>query len=407
MTDERFVVDDVADDARAAVESLRAELPAVAEVIAEPVVDAPVVEVQDDKTERARDPDGKFAKKPDEPAKVVADAKPADVVADKPLVQKTPEQQAQEQPQANRPPPGFSIKTKSDWDKIAQQFPHLVADISKRETEVNNGFAALKDFQELKPFVERAKSQGQSLSQALTSYVGIDDLFRRDAAGGMVHVAQNLGLSQQQAGELFLRLANQLGAAPTPQGHQTVTAEPGQAPQNGFDPNAFQPLIAQAMQPVTQKLSALEQHITEERQRAQSLRQTEANSVVEQFRADPKHRYYDDVESIVVNLLQTGIVPRSGNSSADLAKAYEQACMMHPEVREALFNERVAASDAARTASQKEAADKARNASRSVTGSPSTAAGQRRPSQRAEGKSYDDDLTEDVTAAVRLVAARA
>jgi phage antirepressor YoqD-like protein len=161
------------------------------------------------------------------------------------------------------------------------------------------------------------------------------------------------------------------------------------------------------MQPLTQKLSTLEQQLTQQSQREQSLRQTAAEQAVEQFRADPKHRYYDDVESLVANLIQKGIVPRTGDLMADLSKAYDQACMLHPEVREALINERVTQTQAAQIASTKEAADKARLASRSVTGSPSSGAATRKPTQRAEGKSYDDDLNEDVAHAVRLVAARA
>ena len=53
----------------------------------------------------------------------------------------------------------------------------------------------------------------------------------------------------------------------------------------------------------------------------------------------------------------------------------------------------------------KEAADKARNASRSVTGSSPGA--KPAANKRREGSSYEQDLEEDVKAAVRSVGARA
>jgi hypothetical protein len=401
MPDERFVVDDVAEDVAAALASVKADTPEPAPVQESKPVEtaaesAPVVDEPKTTGERERNADGTFKQKtieqPVDTKLPIEQAKPVEV---KPTEQAPVE--------AVRPPTSWSVPAKAAWDKLP---PEVQQAIAKRETEVNNGFATLKDFQDLKPYAERARSQGQTLSQALGAYVGIDDLFRRDAGSGFVHVAQNLGLNQQQAGELFMRIATQLGAAPAPQAHQTA-AEPGQATQNGLDPNAFQPLIAQAMQPLTQKLSTLEQQFTQQSQREQSLRQTAAEQAVEQFRADPKHRYYDDVESLVANLIQKGIVPRTGDLMADLSKAYDQACMLHPEVREALINERVTQTQAAQIASTKEAADKARLASRSVTGSPSSGAATRKPTQRAEGKSYDDDLNEDVAHAVRLVAARA
>jgi hypothetical protein len=148
-----------------------------------------------------------------------------------------------------------------------------------------------------------------------------------------------------------------------------------------------------------QRIQQLEQNLTQQTEAQRSQRLSSANSVIEQFRQDPAHRYYDNLEETIGDLLEGGIVKKTGDLAADLAKAYEMACRLNPEISETLLNERIATVAEEKAKAAKEAADKARQASRSVTGSPSPGASSGPP--KARGQSYDDDLHEDVRAAVR------
>jgi hypothetical protein len=97
---------------------------------------------------------------------------------------------------------------------------------------------------------------------------------------------------------------------------------------------------------------------------------------------DPAHKYYDNLQDVIGDLLESGVVKRSGDLAADLKAAYEQACWQHPEIREALINERAAADQARKTAADAEAAARAKRAGRSVTGAPAPGA---REKTRAKG----------------------
>ena len=65
---------------------------------------------------------------------------------------------------------------------------------------------------------------------------------------------------------------------------------------------------------------------------------------------------------------------RSGDNTTDLQAAYEAACFDDPEVSELYVKEQHAKLQAATAQQQREAAEKARHASRSITGSPSNGA---------------------------------
>jgi hypothetical protein len=72
-----------------------------------------------------------------------------------------------------------------------------------------------------------------------------------------------------------------------------------------------------------------------------------AKDAIQTFRAQRPH--YDVLENDIANVLQQGLVPRTGNHIADLRAAYDLAFSRHPAI----------------------AAEKARRASRQVSGAPS------------------------------------
>jgi hypothetical protein len=358
--------------------------------------------VPGDKAGQTRDSHGRFAKKEGE----------AEPVAGEPtVVEPSAVEPAAVEPAAAGdaaavagPPPGWSVASKAAWDALPD---HIRADVAKREAEMNEGLAALRDFKDVKPYAEMARQSGTTLPVALQRYTTMEQTLRQDPMQGMMAIAHNVGLTKQQAAQLFSNLGAVLGARPVP-GYQSNSGQPSA---NGLDQNdplveILGPILEQRLGPVAQKLSALETHLTRQQQADQNVQQRGVSEAIEKFAADPKHRYFPDLEETISRLFETGMVERTANPAADLAKAYEMAAQLHPEVRETLISERLKTkADEAKAMEQQEAA-RARAASRSITGS-ATAGTEGTRAKKRDGVSYEADLDEDVRASMREVAGRA
>jgi hypothetical protein len=358
-------------------------------------------------TGQARDERGRFAKRDGEPlvgddgkdpAAVAPSAQPAEAAAASAELSPAPggAQAA--------PPPGWSIASKAAWDALPE---HIRADVIKREGEVAQGLAALRDFKDVKPYAEMAQQSGTTLSAALQRYTTMEGTLRRDPVQGMMAVAHNIGLSQHQAAQLFAQLAEVLGARPT-NGHQSNGGR--QPSTNGSDQNdplaeVIGPLIERAISPMAQQFNALQTQLTQRQQADQNAQAQSVAQAIQAFSADPKNRYFPELEETISRLFETGMVERTANAAQDLAKAYEMAAQLHPEVREVLISERLKAKTEDAKAKEKEAAAKARAASRSITGS-ATDGTEGLPPRRRQG-SYDADLEADVRAAFDAVSGRA
>lgn len=339
--------------------------------------------------ERQRAADGKFAKGTDEPADKV-DAKPDATVVAKPAVKAADAPAEVAKP--GGPPPSFSVKSKADWENVPQ---HIKDDIIKREQETSQGLAALKDFKDLKPYAEMAKSHNTTIGTALKHYVGMENTLRQDIGKGLAQIVQNYGYDQPKAAALFAKLAQQFG------GHAPQTATSQQAPTGDPLLDALRPVMA----PIMQQIGALQAQITGDRQAAIQAHQDgiktqqmgTLSKAIDTFAADPANRFYPDLEEHITRLFETGMVPLTGDHASDLRTAYETAAQMHPEVREALIEQRLAERQAAERQKEQQAADKARNASRSITGSrvPGTVI------QHAEEPNSHDDVEADVRRAYR------
>jgi cytochrome c556 len=357
-------IDDAYADARAAFDEVTK---GPAEEVAEPVEAAPEPEA---KPERARDEHGKFVAK-DEKAEVEA-APVQEVKTEQPVELKpdAPVEQAVQQP-AGAPPGGWSVKSKAEWDKLPE---NIRADIVKREQEVNEGFKQYEGMRELRPYVEMAQRSGTSLKAALDNYTGLENLLRQDVVKGVSQIAANMGTHPVELAQRILQAYGQTA--------QTVQADPSN-PQP-FDPSILQ----QHINPLAQELQQIKHQLSQREQAEQARQQDAINSVLERFKSDPAHRYFENVEPLMSQLISSGVVQRTGDHMADLKSAYEAACYQNPEVRGLLIKEQIAKDEAGRKAREKDAAEKARQASRSITGSPSAAVREADTGKR--GSSHDD-----------------
>jgi hypothetical protein len=368
--------DDAISDARAAyaeVAGREAEVKAEPEVRTEPEVKAEpenAVELKaNHPTDERRYADGTFKPTKEEVAAAKAETRPASEGAKpSPMAPAAPEPA----PQAGAPPGGFSPKTKADWEKITAQFPHLAADIAKREKEVGDGFAQYEGMRELRPYVDLARSQGQTLKQALDRYTGIETSLRQKPLETLLYLAGNAGYPPQR---LAMELAPYLGHSQAPQ---------DQGAQPPIDPNMMQ----QWLNPLTQKLTTLESQVQQFQQADQQRYQTAYSAAQNRFTADPAHKFFENVRPQMAQLFAGGFIQETGDVYADLKAAYDMACNMNPEIRELLLNERMAKDEAQRRKTEQEAAERARQASRSITGSPSSTV--RETDDSKGGSPFDD-----------------
>ncbi len=279
--------------------------------------------------ERARDEKGRFAKA-EEAAKAEAAAKAPE--AEQPQQQPL-EQQGQPAAPGQRPPPGWSIKSKADFDKLPE---HVRADILKREDEVNRGFSKLAEYKGLDRYSEMAKASGTDLPAALERYVAAEQYLERNPVEGLLWLAQTYGVNPE-------RLVQAMGQQSQPGAQQPVP--PPQPP--AFDPRM------------------IEDHVN------RALATREMDSAISEFLNDPANRYANDVADYMAGLInvrrQQNTASNTSESHRETLKwAYQQALYAHPEVREVLQRE-----DMERRAKEsQQVAQKARLASKSIVGSP-------------------------------------
>lgn len=359
MADDKngVVVDDAADDVRLAIDELKKAQAEPQEPVKEPEEKEPVKEPEapketETKDERPRGPDGKFVKKE---ADAPTDVAPKDAPA--PPVETPPSP-------ALAPPRGWSVAAKAQFDAFAKQFPALAQEVLKRETDVSNGF---KQYEGLGQFVERAAKSGTTLANVIQRYVHMEDTLRQNPEHGLAAIAQNMGMTQYEAAQLFSRLAQRFGAQPQ-NGMQATQPtnyieQPNGAPQ-GFDPNALAPILT----PLQQKLSELERTLHSQVEVSRATHERAVEAAIERFRSN--HRYFDNVEDSIAKLFESGMVERTADPAADLAKAYEIACWQNPEIRPLLIKEEQAKAEEDRKKREREVAQKAKAASKSLTGSP-------------------------------------
>lgn len=377
--DSGFVVDDVHADVQAAIEEIkgRPDPDPNATGTDGPDRDRGAVERKpgdagDDRGER-RDPRGRFAKGAADPK----DAPPADP---KDRLQADPKDKG-----AAGPPSSWSVKSKAAWSALPQD---VRADIAKREGEIQAGLVALRDFQDLRPWADMAAKQGTTIAAALTRYVGLENLCRQNIAAGLSTVAKNFGLSQAQAATLFADMAKALAVPGSDQGG-------GQA-----DPllEVLNPVLA----PITKQLGQLQAQVAQRNVADLNTTARGISTAIDTFAANPKNKYFKELEPVITILFEKGLVPNTGNAASDIQVAYDMAARWHPQVHEALIEQRLTGErDAARRKEQEEA-DAARAASRSLGGlsaPPGTTIGDNR-GQTGATDHYSDVLA-DVHRAMR------
>lgn len=294
------------------------------------------------------------------------------------------------------PPSSWSIKSKAAWDALPAE---VRADIVKREGETAQGLAALRDYKDLKPFAERAAKEGTTLSKALTHYLGMEDIVRRDLGAGLAQICQNRGLSQEQAAQLFATLAKKFGAPVAVQGKDAGPSAAASAlPEDDPLMVALKPVIG----PLEQRIAELAGDRDARAKAEKEARVQSINSTLAAFAAKPENRFYAELEPTIFSLIEKGMVEAKPDFADTLRAAYDLAARMHPEISEALIEQRLAGEREAKRKQEQEAADRAKAASRSVTGSGVPGLKITDVKRPAAGANHRDDIEADARRAWNL-----
>jgi hypothetical protein len=297
--------------------------------------------------DRPRGPDGKFLKadKPVEPTPAAAPDEAAPVI----------------DPAATPAVPTAASTVPKSWkseqrDLFMKADPKLRDYIVQREGEMERGVAQLRERyapidQALAPIASEIAMRGLDPAGYIRSMIAADFALRQDGPQAIQAIARQYGIDLAR-----------------------LTQAPADAPP--ADPNFA--AIQRELQTLRQQVQSQETN-----QSQALLRQTE--TLVDRFASDPANKFYQDVESDMLQMIPVVQRAMAGQpADAILKEAYQRAIWANPTVRAKQLAETTAEADRKRTEDAKiKAAEAARVAGTNLSsrsspsGSPSKAKSQK------------------------------
>lgn len=281
---------------------------------------------------RTRDQQGRFAK-PGEAGQTVQQKSEPNA----PQAPVTPQGQV---PATSGPPPAWSAPAKA---KFAGLDPIIQQEVLKREGEIATGKLEWEQKAErfnrldaiLAPRSERFRLAGLDEVGAVNALFAAQDMLERTPVDALLYLGRQRGVNWQM---LFQRL----------QGDQ------GQ-PQ--------QPQVPPGMEPVLRQLNSLTNWATQQQQSSAEAVRNGLNQQITTFASDPKNIYFANVKERMGRLIRAG-------EAENLAEAYDKACWADPQIRPLMLQQTEQQRQADARAAAGAKVVQARNASGSVTGSP-------------------------------------
>lgn len=210
-----------------------------------------------------------------------------------------------------QPPAGLSVTAREHWASLP---PAMQQEIHRRETDMQRFVNDTAYSRQVGDAFTRAVQPFQMAIQAegtdpITAVTNLMQFASRMRMGTPAEKASTLAQLVKVYGVDIRALDDALvGAAPTPQ--------------SAADPQYVQQLVQQQLAPLYQA--------AQQRQQAMAA-QTDAavRSEMEQFAADPKHEYFNDVRGMMGDMIE--VAQRQG-IALSLAEAYQRSTMLHPEI---------------------------------------------------------------------------
>lgn len=223
-------------------------------------------------------------------------------------------QQGQQAEQELRlaPPHGWTPAAKAAYAKLPPEVQEAVA---RREVEINNGFAKLKDYKGLDEYAEMARQSGTTLREAFDRYKAAEDLLDRDFRGGVAQLCEMYGVHPMQLAQEFAAMFG------------------GGQGQPGQQPGPVDPQVAL----LSRELNGIKDFVRTLTTREEQREREGINTYVQEFSQDKL--YFENVRQDMAHLIRTG-------QATDLNDAYDKACWMNPQIRDLLIKERAAPQEA-------------------------------------------------------------
>ncbi|EGE56631.1 UNVERIFIED_ORG: hypothetical protein GGI63_005879 [Rhizobium esperanzae] len=244
---------------------------------------------------------------------------------------------------ANRVPPGWSAEAKAQFTSLPSE---VQAAIAKREQEVDRGFRVLQDYKGLEEFTPIVRRAGMTHADVMRRAIDWENALIRDPVNTVLHVAKVAGVNL----------------------HALVNGERGEALHR---------------QPAGRELQRQAGPVNVEATVEHVLRKRDTETQVDAFLSDPANAHAEDVLDDMVALINAG-------RASTLQDAYDAACWMRPDIRQQLISQTAPAFVHPQHAQRAAAADQARRASRSISGS--SAPGPTRDAARGQPTSIRDSL---------------
>jgi hypothetical protein len=327
----------------------------------EAVKTAPEGETVEQRDQRVRDEQGRFAEKPKEARRPVLTVKP-DAQAATPAVVDPAAPPVPAAP-AVKPPDGWTAAAKAKFDKLD---PDIQAEIIRRETDMHRQFTTQdqdrtfgkKIRETATPFMATILSEGGNVEQAFQQFLTTAQIMR--------------GNNQQLKAQALRQVAQQFNV------------ELGQPLQQAPQDQQFETL--------NQRLDRLERERQEEIQQRQVQEQSALTSEIDAFKAEPGHEHFEAVKTLMGTLLQSG-------QATNLKEAYDQAIWANPEIRSTLTAAQTANAEQKRLTDLKDRSGAAKWAAGSITGGP----GGVKPNGAAVERSLGEEIRANMQAALGRV----
>lgn len=210
-------------------------------------------------------------------------------------------------PQASIAPAGWSKEAKDAWSALS---PVVQAAVTKREQDIQNG-------------VNQLKQRFEPIEQVLAK---LDPIFQKRSGGnrqqGFTNLANWAMALEQNPAHALVMLARSYGFNIGP---NQVVPQQGQQPQPQFNQ-----AVGQAINPLQQKLSALEQRLQEREQSASDAQVASWSKDKPHFEA-VRHQMGELLKAAATSGNMDGYIDASG--APDLDRLYEAAVWANPQTR--------------------------------------------------------------------------
>lgn len=231
---------------------------------------------------------------------------------------------------ASAPPAATAVKVPQSWpvhirDKWAGLPPEVQAQVSRREAEVTRVLQESKD----------ARTHMEEFNKVSMPYRHLIDMEGSDpmkAYGDYLRTAAILRQGQpHMKAHMVASLVQQFGVdINTLDQYLSQLLRGGQIPQQGVQsPQHYQ----------DPRVDQMFNYLTQQRQQQEFITNQRADKELEAFEADTANEFYNDVKTAMADLLDynadRGVV-------MTLKEAYDTACAMNPNIRQALSQRQIA-----------------------------------------------------------------